>query len=34
MLDVIRLGLSEPLPHEDRHAQFSLPPGPVDYRAA
>ena len=34
MLDVIRLGLSEPRPHEDRHAQFSLPPGPVDYRAA
>ena len=34
MLDVIRLGLSEPLPHEDRHAQFDLPPGPVDYRAA
>lgn len=34
MLDVIRLGLSEPLPYEDRHAQFDLPPGPVDYRAA
>ena len=34
MLDVIRLGLSEPRPHEDRHAQFGLPPGPVDYRAA
>ena len=34
MLDVIRLGLSEPLPDEDRHAQFGLPPGPVEYRAA
>ena len=34
MLDVIRLGLSEPLPDEDRHAQFDLPPGPIEYRAA
>ncbi|ATG51934.1 lipoate-protein ligase B [Brachybacterium vulturis] len=34
MLDVIRLGFSEPLPGGDRHAEFGLPPGPVDYRAA
>lgn len=34
MLDVIRLGLSEPRPDEDRHAQFDLPPGPIEYRAA
>jgi lipoyl(octanoyl) transferase len=34
MLDVIRLGLSEPLPDEDRHAQFDLPAGPIEYRAA
>ncbi|MDN5820903.1 MAG: lipoyl(octanoyl) transferase LipB [Brachybacterium sp.] len=34
MLDVIRLGFSEPLPGGDRHEEFGLPPGPVDYRAA
>ncbi|GAA1487699.1 lipoyl(octanoyl) transferase LipB [Brachybacterium sacelli] len=34
MLDVIRLGFSEPLPGGDRHEEFALPPGPVDYRAA
>ncbi|MGO1389799.1 MULTISPECIES: lipoyl(octanoyl) transferase LipB [Brachybacterium] len=34
MLDVIRLGFSEPLPGGDRHEEFSLPAGPVDYRAA
>lgn len=34
MLDVIRLGFSEPLPGGDRHEEFSLPPGPVEYRAA
>ena len=34
MLDVIRLGFSEPLPGGDRHEEFGLPEGPVDYRAA
>lgn len=34
MLDVIRLGLSEPRPGEDAHAEFGLPPGPLEYRAA
>lgn len=34
MLDIIRLGFSEPLPGGDRHAEFGLPPGPVEYRAA
>lgn len=34
MLDVIRLGFSEPLPGGDRHEEFTLPAGPVDYRAA
>lgn len=34
VLDVIRLGFSEPLPGGDRHEEFSLPPGPVEYRAA
>lgn len=34
MLDVIRLGFSEPLPGGDRHEEFGLPAGPVDYRAA
>lgn len=34
MLDVIRLGFSSPLPGGDRHEEFGLPPGPVDYRAA
>ena len=34
MLDVIRLGFSEPLPGGDRHEEFGLPPGPVDFRAA
>lgn len=34
MLDVIRLGFSEPLPGGDRHEEFGLPPGPVQYRAA
>ena len=34
MLDVIRLGFSEPLPGGDRHEEFSLPPGPVEYMAA
>src|SRR5690625_4079906 len=34
MLDVIRLGFSEPLPGGDRHEEFGLPPGPVDYQAA
>ncbi|MDN5685460.1 MAG: lipoyl(octanoyl) transferase LipB [Brachybacterium sp.] len=34
MLDVIRLGFSEPVPGGDRHEEFGLPPGPVDYRAA
>lgn len=34
MLDVIRLGFSEALPGGDRHEEFGLPPGPVEYRAA
>lgn len=34
MLDVIRLGFSEPLPGGDAHADFDLPPGPVEYRRA
>ena len=34
MLDVIRLGLSDPRPGEDRHEEFDLPPGPLEYRAA
>jgi len=34
MLDVIRLGFSEPLPGGDRHEEFGLPPGPVDYQQA
>lgn len=34
MLDVIRLGFSETLPGGDRHEEFDLPPGPVEYRAA
>ncbi|PMC75357.1 lipoyl(octanoyl) transferase LipB [Brachybacterium sp. UMB0905] len=34
MLDVIRLGFSEEIPGGDRHEEFSLPPGPVDYRTA
>ena len=34
MLDVIRLGFSDPLPGGDRHEEFGLPPGPVEYRAA
>ncbi|WP_422114555.1 lipoyl(octanoyl) transferase LipB [Brachybacterium sp. UNK5269] len=34
MLDVIRLGFSEPVPGGDRHEEFGLPPGPVEYRAA
>ncbi|MFC7374534.1 MULTISPECIES: lipoyl(octanoyl) transferase LipB [unclassified Brachybacterium] len=34
MLDVIRLGFSEPLPEGDRHEEFDLPPGPVDFRSA
>ncbi|MGO1354065.1 MAG: lipoyl(octanoyl) transferase LipB [Brachybacterium tyrofermentans] len=34
MLDVIRLGFSESLPGGDRHEEFDLPAGPVDYRAA
>lgn len=34
MLDVIRLGFSDPLPGGDRHEEFSLPPGPVEYHAA
>ncbi|WP_193104591.1 lipoyl(octanoyl) transferase LipB [Brachybacterium sp. FME24] len=34
MLDVIRLGFSEPLPGGDRHEEFGLPPGPIQYRAA
>ena len=33
VLDVIRLGFSEPLPGGDSHAEFGLPPGPVEYRA-
>ena len=34
MLDVIRLGFSESLPGGDRHEEFGLPAGPVEYRAA
>jgi lipoyl(octanoyl) transferase len=34
VLDVIRLGLSDPVPGGDRHEEFGLPAGPVDYRAA
>jgi lipoyl(octanoyl) transferase len=34
VLDVIRLGFSEPVPGGDRHEEFALPPGPVEYRAA
>jgi len=34
VLDVIRLGFSESLPGGDRHEEFDLPAGPVDYRAA
>lgn len=34
MLDVIRLGFSDPLPGGDRHSDFDLPPGPVEYRRA
>lgn len=34
MLDVIRLGFSDPLPGGDRHEEFGLPPGPVEYHAA
>ena len=34
MLDVIRLGFSEDVPGGDRHEEFDLPPGPVEYRAA
>ncbi|MGY5764595.1 lipoyl(octanoyl) transferase LipB [Brachybacterium sp. DNPG3] len=34
MLDVIRLGFSDPLPGGDRHEEFGLPPGPVEFRAA
>ncbi|MCS6710715.1 lipoyl(octanoyl) transferase LipB [Brachybacterium sp. EF45031] len=32
MLDIIRLGFSEPVPGGDRHEEFGLPPGPVEYR--
>lgn len=31
---MIRLGFSESLPGGDRHEEFGLPAGPVDYRAA
>lgn len=31
---MIRLGFSESLPGGDRHEEFDLPAGPVDYRAA
>jgi lipoyl(octanoyl) transferase len=34
VLDVIRLGFSEELPGGDRHEEFGLPPGPVEYHAA
>ena len=34
VLDVIRLGFSDPLPGGDRHEEFGLPPGPVEDRAA
>ncbi|PWH05651.1 lipoate-protein ligase B [Brachybacterium endophyticum] len=34
MLDVIRLGFSDPLPGGDRHQEFGLPPGPVEFNAA
>jgi lipoyl(octanoyl) transferase len=34
VLDVIRLGFSDSLPGGDRHEEFGLPPGPVEYRAA
>jgi len=34
VLDVIRLGFSEPLLGGDRHEEFGLPPGPVDYQRA
>lgn len=34
MLDVIRLGFSEPLVGGDRHEEFGLPPGSVDYQRA
>jgi lipoyl(octanoyl) transferase len=34
VLDVIRLGFSDPLPGGDSHEEFGLPPGPVEYRAA
>ncbi|GAB2548988.1 lipoyl(octanoyl) transferase LipB [Brachybacterium huguangmaarense] len=34
MLDVIRLGFSDPLEGGDAHEEFDLPPGPVEYRAA
>nr|WP_255719300.1 lipoyl(octanoyl) transferase LipB [Brachybacterium sp. ACRRE] len=34
VLDVIRLGFSEDLPGGDRHEEFGLPPGPVEYHAA
>lgn len=31
MLDVIRLGFSDPLPGGDSHREHGLPPGPVEY---
>lgn len=34
MLEIIRLGFSEPLAGGDRHEEFALPPGPVEYRRA
>jgi lipoyl(octanoyl) transferase len=34
VLDVIRLGFSDPLPSGDSHEEFGLPPGPVEYHAA
>lgn len=33
-MDLIRLGFSDPLPGGDRHEEFGLPPGPVEYRRA
>lgn len=31
---MIRLGFSDPLPGGDRHEEFDLPPGPVEYHSA
>lgn len=31
---MIRLGFSDPLPAGDRHEEFGLPPGPVEFNAA